>query len=177
MSKQGCHPVSSCTSVPWLGGIAASDFAALDRLAVKLICLDRAFAAPLRAMGRIVGERIAIEQNEKPVGLDAALSALISACGLEGMIESRFLHRNAEGALLQISGCSAVLGWQVATLERVVCGFDAGLFEGFLRGMTGEGGLNVEETACLGLGHAYCEFRIHRQPAPGEREGGPYDRC
>ncbi len=39
----------------WLGGIAASDFNALDRLAVKLIGLDIAFAAPVREMGRVIG--------------------------------------------------------------------------------------------------------------------------
>lgn len=177
MSKQGCHSVSSCTSVSWLGGIEARDFAALDRLAVKLIGLDSDFAAPLREMGRVIGARIAVEENEKPVCLDAALSALILACGLEGVIESRILHRNAEGALLQISGCSAVLGWPIPNVERTVCGFDAGLFEGFLRGVTDEKALSVEETACLGLGHAYCEFKIHRQPAPGEWEGGPHDHC
>lgn len=174
MSKQGCRSVSSCASVSWLGGIAARDFAALDRLAVRLIGLDRAFAAPLREMGRVIGARIAMEQDEKPVGLEAALSALISACGLEGMIESRFLRRNAEGALLQITGCAAVVGWPVPTVGRTVCGFDAGLFEGFLRGVTGEGTFSVEETACLGLGHASCEFRIHRQPAPSEWKGEPH---
>lgn len=170
MSKQTCHSFLSCTSVSWLGGIAASDFAALDLLAVKLIGLDSAFAKPLREMGRVIGERIVMEQ-EKPVCLDAALSVLISACGLEGMVESRFLRRSAEGSLLQITGCEAVLGWLIPTVGRAVCGFDAGLFEGFLRGVTGEGALSVEENACLGMGHAYCEFRIHRQPVPGEREG------
>jgi hypothetical protein len=102
MNHAGGERDSSCCNASWLGGIAASDFAALDQLAVKLICVDNGFAAPLREMGRVLGERIAMEQNEKPVCLDSALSALISACGLEGAIEPRFLHRNAEGALLQI---------------------------------------------------------------------------
>jgi predicted hydrocarbon binding protein len=56
-------------------------------------------------------------------------------------------------------------------MGRTVCGFDAGLFEGFLRGVTGDQALSVEEAACLGMGHAYCEFAIHRQQALGEREG------
>jgi predicted hydrocarbon binding protein len=171
MSRQNCHSGPSCCSPSLLGGIAASDFAALDRLAVKFICLDGNFAAPLREMGRVIGERIAREQNEKSICLDAALSALISACGLDGMIESRFLHRNAEGARLQISGCAAVLGYQVPAVERTVCNFNVGVFEGYLRGVTGEEALSVEEIACLGMGHACCEFAIHRQQALGEREG------
>ena len=64
MSSQGCPSVSCCGNVSWLGGIAAGDFAVLDRLAVKLIGLDSAFAAPLREMGRVVGERIAMAQDE-----------------------------------------------------------------------------------------------------------------
>jgi SAM-dependent methyltransferase len=175
-SLQGVDSISSCSSRSWLGGIAAGDFAALDRLAVKLIGLDSGFAAPLREIGRIIGERIAVERDEKPVGLEVALSALISACGLEGVVESRVLQRDDEGALLQITGCAAVLGGRVRTVDRAVCGFDAGLFEGFLRGVTGEGALSAEETACLGLGHASCEFTIQRWQAPGEREGVAHGR-
>ena len=96
MKGQSCQSVSCCGNVAWLGGFAAPDFAALDELAVKLICLDSGFAAPLRQMGRVLGERIAREQGESALTLDAALSALISACGLEGVIESRFLRRNAD---------------------------------------------------------------------------------
>lgn len=160
MKGQVCGPIACCASVPL--GVMADDFAALDELAVKLICLDRSFAAPLRQMGRIIGERIAGKKGER-MGLDAALSALIPACGLESVIESRFLHRNADGARLELTGCAEALGWQVPNVERTVCGFDAGLFEGFLHGATGDESLKVEETACLGFGHPSCEFLINRE--------------
>lgn len=173
MSKPDCNAITS-GGVPWLGGLAARDFHELDRLAVKLICLDSGFATPLRAMGHVIGERIAMENGEGPIDLDAALAALILACGLEGVIESRFLQRNAEGALLQITGCATDLGWQIPRVDRSVCGFEVGLFEGFLRGVTGDGAVRVEETACLGHGHGTCEFEIRRQQGPGEWEGAAH---
>lgn len=163
-----------------MGGVPAGDFGALDQLAVRLICLDDSFDAPLREMGRVIGERIAkertareridAEQNERPIYLEEALSTLISACGLEGVIDSRLVHRNSEEALLQITGCAEVLDEQVPNVGRAVCGFDAGLFEGFLRGVTGEETLNVEEVTCLGLGHSCCEFRIQRRQLPNGRK-------
>ena len=157
----------SCSASPdtkpaWLGGVAVADVAALDQLAVKLICLDRGFAAPLRQVGYVLGERIGRGQAEGRLAFDTALSTMISACGLACSVESRLLHRNADGARLQITGCSEALGWAVPQVERAVCGFDTGLFEGFLRGATGET-WKVEETACLGLGHPSCEFVILRE--------------
>ncbi len=112
------------------------------------------------------------------MSLETALSVLISACGLDSVIESRFLQRNADGARLQITGCSEALGWPVANMGRTVCGFDAGLFEGFLCQATGEA-WSVEEMACLGLGNPACEFVIHRAAAlgGGEWEGVPHGRC
>ena len=170
MNTQGCRTVACGSNVAWLGGVALPDFGALDELAVKLICLDGRFAAPLQQMGRVLGERIASQQDESPLTLEAALSSMISACGMAGVIESRFLDRNAYGARLQITGCCEALGWQVPQVERTVCGFDAGLFEGFLRGVTGDGAWKVEETACLGMGHPSCEFVIHRERG-SESEG------
>lgn len=173
MKGQGCRVTSHDSNAAWLGGVPASDFAALDALAVKLICLDSRFVAPLREMGRTVGDRIASEQGECALTFEAALSGMFSACGLEGVIESRFLHRNADGARLEITGCSERLGWEVPRVERTVCGFDAGLFEGFLRGATGEAWA-AEEVVCLGLGHPSCEFVIHRDDTC---EGIQHDPC
>jgi len=173
MKGQDCRAGSCSSSAAWLGGVVAADFAALDGLAVKLICLDSGFAAPLRQMGLVLGERIACEQGVSLLPFEAALSGMISACGLEGVIESRFLHRNPDGARLQITGCSEALGWQVPKVERTVCGFDAGLFEGFLSGITGDA-WSVEEAACLGLGHPSCEFVIHRGDTG---EGIRHRRC
>lgn len=176
MKEQACKSVSCCASVPWLGGIAAADFGVLDQMAVKLVCLDSEFAGPFRQIGRVVGERVAAEQGATPVPFDTALSALIPACGLAGVIDAQFLQRNAEGALLRITGCAAVLGWPIPNVERTVCGFDAGLFEGFLCGVTGDA-WRVEETACLGFGKASCEFMIHRHNTLGEWEGVTHGRC
>ncbi len=64
MKTASCQPVSGCNNVSALGGVDGSDFAALDALAVKLICLDSGFTAPLRQMGRVIGERIAGERDE-----------------------------------------------------------------------------------------------------------------
>lgn len=74
MKGQGCRAVSCDSNVAWLGGIAAPDFAALDELAVKLICLDSGFAAPLQQISRTLGGRITSEQSESPLPFEAALS-------------------------------------------------------------------------------------------------------
>lgn len=178
MSGRSCEPVSCCRSVASLGGVASEDFSTLDKLAVTLICLDSGFAGPLREIGERIGQRIATEQAEKRLSLAEALCAMIPACGLHGVIESRLERSSAEQALLQITGCAAVLGWEIPNLGRTVCTFDAGVFEGFLRGVTGEEGLTVEETACLGRGNACCEFAIHRRPTVvGEREGVEHGHC
>lgn len=171
MKRRSCNPEGCSCQRASLGGIEATDFAALDGLAVKLVCIDSSFAAPVRQMGRVLGRRIASERDQEAVSLEAALSTLVSACGLEGVIESRFIERNAEGARLQIAGCDAA-GCAIPQVGRAVCGFDAGLFEGFLSGATGKA-WDVEETTCISLGNSVCEFLIH--PAlvsgGGEREG------
>lgn len=171
MKGPGCQPVSCNGNAAMLGGVAASDFAALDELAVKLICLDSGFAAPLREAGRVLGERVAAEQAQGLSTLDVALSALIAACGLDSKIRSRLLHTDADEALFQVTGCIEALGGPIPNVGRAVCGFDAGLIEGFLRGAIGEQTLSVEETACLGLGHPSCEFVIRRNQAPGGATG------
>ena len=178
MSGGNCEPISCYRGVTSLGGLPSEDFSVLDKLAVKLICLDSAFAAPLREIGGRIGQRIATEQADKQLSLDAALRALIPACGLQGVIQSQCVRPDADSASLQISGCAAVLGWEIPNLSRAVCSFDAGVFEGFLRGATGERALTVEETACLGRGSACCEFAIRRQPTfAGEREGVAHGDC
>ena len=162
MKGQGSQSVSCCGSkAASVGGLEASDFGALDQLAVKLICLDRQLESPLREMGRLIGYRIA-QERLLPVPFETALVSIIPACGLEGVIEATFLRSSTDDALLQITGCATVLGWQVPNLGRAVCGFDAGLFEGFLCRSTGDDSWRVEETSCLGLGHPSCQFLIQR---------------
>lgn len=161
------------------GGISVQDFAALDKLAVKLMCADGRFSALARQMGRLLGEHIAAEHGARSLCLDEALSTLVTACGCECALHSHFLQRNPEGALLQITGCTAVLGWKIPCVNRGVCGFDAGLFEGFLSSATGKN-VGVEETACLGLGDSSCEFKIALNPAQavdGEQQGAGYANC
>ncbi len=174
MKSSGCGalPVDAAAAI---GGVAAADCAALDELAVKLICLDGGFAVPLRQVGCIVGKRIAGEQGVQPITFEAALSAMISACGLDGVIKWRFIHHSADEARLEISGCSEALGWPIPHVARTVCGFDAGLFEGFLNGATGDG-WSVEETNCLGLGHSSCQFVIQRARR-GEAKGAQHGGC
>ncbi len=162
MKSKNRQLLSCCNGAASLGGLSASDFSSLDALAVKLISLDGAFAEPLRAIGRVMGERIAGETDEKPIAFETALSALVEACGLDGAIESRFLRRGADEAVLEIAGCSEALGYPVENVGRAVCGFDAGLFEGFLRTVTDEADLSVDEIACLGLGHPACDFVIRK---------------
>lgn len=177
MSSQDQAP-SCCRSVHSLGGVLAEDFSVLDKLAVRLVCLDPDLAAPLRQIGERLGQRIAVEHKERPLFIEDALCALIPDCGLQGVVESRFERRTAEEGVLQITGCSAVLGWQIPNLGRPVCTFDAGLFEGFLRGATGREDVAVEELACLGRGDAQCEFRVRHEPLThGARHGGAYGNC
>lgn len=171
MSTQQQPSPSCCRSAHSLAGLLAEEFSALDKLAVKLICLDPDFAAPLRQIGERLGQRIAVEQQSS-FSIEDALSALIPACGLQGVIESRFERTSAEEGVLKITGCSAVLGWQIPNLDRPVCTFDAGLFEGFLRRVTGEEDVMVEEIACLGRGEACCEFRIRHQPILSSKWNG-----
>lgn len=140
-------------------GLTTHDFAELDRIALKLICSDWRFSAPVWQMGRLRGERIAIERCAKPLGFDEAISTLVTACGCDCALNSHFLERSPDAALLQITGCNTVLGWKIPCVNRTVCSFDAGLFEGFLATATDET-VRVEETACLGLGNPSCEFRI-----------------
>lgn len=173
MSSHGREAVCCGSAAQSLGGIAAQDFAALDQIAVRLICEDGRFSAPARQMGRLLGERIAIERGGKLLCLDEALSTLVSACGCECALHSHFLQKSPDGALLQITGCATVLGWEIPSVNRTVCGFDAGLFEGFLSSATGKS-VGVEETACLGLGDSSCEFEITLHPAQAansEQEG------
>ncbi len=169
MKDCGCGAISGDGAAVF-GGVAAADFAALDELALRLICLDSKFAAPLRQVGCIIGKRIAGEQGEQPLTFEAALSAMISSCGLDGIIKWRFIHRNAGEARLEISGCSEALGWPVPHVQRSVCGFDAGLFEGFLKRATDQD-WSVEETTCLGLGHPSCQFVIQHGQDGETKEG------
>lgn len=178
MSSEKKVPTSCCRSVHSLGGLLAEDFSVLDKLAVRLICLDPDVAGPLRQIGERIGHRIAAEHETSHLCVEDALRALIPACGLQGVIESRFERTSADEDVLQITGCSAVLGWQIPNLGRPVCTFDAGLFEGFLRGITGSDDVTVEELACLGRGDAHCEFRVRHEPlTQGARLGRAYGNC
>jgi predicted hydrocarbon binding protein len=143
-----------------VGGLSAAEFASLDELAVKLSAIDAAFAAPLEAIGRALGSRIATQHGRQPLAFDDALPDLFLACGFQDVIQWRFLDQRPDGARLQISGCADALGWDIPQLGRAVCGFDAALMEGFLRGITGVASWTVKEVACLGLGNTACEFII-----------------
>jgi predicted hydrocarbon binding protein len=173
MTHHEREPVCCGSEAQSFGGLVARDFATLDQAAVKLICADGRFSEPAKQMGRLLGERIAIERGGKLLCLDEALSTLVSACGCECALHSHFLQKSPDGALLQITGCATVLGWEIPSVNRTVCGFDAGLFEGFLSSATGKS-VGVEETACLGLGDSSCEFEITLHPAQAansEQEG------
>lgn len=173
MTNHESEAVCCESTAPSLSGLAAWDFAALDQAAVKLICADGRFSVSVRQMGRLLGEHIAIERGGKSLCLDEALSTLVSACGCECALHSHFLQKNPDGALLQITGCTTVLGWEIPFVNRAVCGFDAGLFEGFLCSATDKS-VGVEETACLGLGDSSCEFKTTLHPAQtanSEQEG------
>ena len=162
--------VSCCNAQTALGGLTSADFSALDVLAAKLHCLDSRFAAPLRQIAAVFGERMAREKGGRQLTSEEALSQMLSACGFPTSLESRFLRRDANEALLRITGCGEVC-CPIPRVERTVCGFNAGVFEGFLRAAT-DRPWTVEETACLGLGDASCEFliRVHGN-AGGERGG------
>ncbi len=170
MNSQDSQTISCCGSTVSVGGLAADEFGALDKLAVRLACLDNRFDSSLREIGRVIGYRIA-QEYERPRSFADALSALISACGLEGVIEATFLYVTDESARLKISGCATVLGWQIPNIGRTVCGFDAGLFEGFLRGATSEDALEVREVSCLGLGKPACEFLVQRTTIANSSSG------
>lgn len=166
MNTPRSQPPSCCSTMPPLGAVEGKDVAALDHLAVKLICLDGRFAPSLEEIGRLLGYRIAEQRHPAPVSFDTALTSLISSCGFEGAVGFRFLRRNASEALVQVSGCCAALGWQIPRVDRAVCNFDAALFEGYVRQATREQGWSVREKACLGFGDAACEFIINRQSGP-----------
>ena len=160
--------LSGCSLQTSFGGLTAADFSALDVLAVKLHCLDSRFATPLRQIAVVFGNRMATETGSSgPIGSEEALAKMLRACGFPSSLESRFLLREANEAHLQITGCDKAC-CPIPRVDRTVCGFNAGVFEGFLRAATGQP-WTVEETACLGLGDASCEFRIRvRDDAGGE---------
>lgn len=166
MNTAGSQPLSCCPTMPAPGALDGKDVAALDHLAVRLICLDGRFAPSLEEIGRLLGYRIAEQRHPAPVSFELALMSLLSSCGFESAVRFHFLRRNADEALIQISGCSAALGWQIPRVDRAVCNFDAGLFEGFLRHATRDQAWSVREKACLGFGDAACEFVIDRQSRP-----------
>jgi len=142
------------------GQLSAAEFASLDELAVKLTSIDVALAAPLEAVGRALGSRIAAEHGGQSLTFDDARPELFFACGLQDVTQWRFLDRRPDGVRLRTSSCADVLDWEIPPTGRAVCGFDAGLMEGFLRGITGIASWTVKEVACLGLGNTACEFVI-----------------
>ena len=160
MTEPCSQPSSRCSRLNMIGGLSAADFSAIDALGVRLLCLDGRFAASVREVGRIIGQRIAA--NCQHMSFTDALSAMLPACGLDTVVASRFMSRSDDHAELEINGCSAALGWQIPNVGRTVCGFDAGLFEGFLVVITGDESLTVAETRCLGLGGSACHFLVQR---------------
>lgn len=166
--------MSCCSAAASLGGLNASDFSALDVLALKLACLDGGFAAPLRRIGSVFGERMASGQGARPLSSEAALARMLSACGLPSVLQSRFLLLEERKAQLEITGCAEAC-CKIPLVGRAVCGFNAGVFEGFLRGVTGEPWA-VYESACLGLGHASCEFLMQVERASGAAEEAQHGR-
>lgn len=54
MKGASCEPAPRSGAAS-LGGVAAGDFAVLGTLAVKLVCRDRGFSAPVRQIGRVLG--------------------------------------------------------------------------------------------------------------------------
>lgn len=165
------HGASCRTPHTSLGGLSAADFSAFDVLAVKLHCLDRRFAEPLRQIGVVFGERMASEQASR-LSSDEALSRMLSACGFPSSLESRFLELTPDRARLQVTGCGEAC-CPIPPMGRQACGFNAGVFEGFLRGATG-GAWSIEETACLGLGDSSCEFLIELNGASNTPKGGTH---
>lgn len=162
--------VSCCNPQTALGGLPPADFSALDVLAVKLDCLDSRFAAPLRQIAGVFGERLAIERGSSQLTSKKALSQMLSACGCPNSLETRFFRQQANKVHLRVIGCGEAC-CPIPRVERTVCGFNAGVFEGFLRAATGQP-WTVEETACLGLGDASCEFLIRFDGgAGGDRAG------
>ena len=161
---------SCCNAQTALGGLTSADFSVLDVLAVKLSCLDGRFAAPLRQIAVVCGERIANEKGCRQLTSDEALSQMLSACGFPTALESRFLRREANEARLQVTGCGEEC-CPIPRVERNVCGFNVGVFEGFLRAATGQP-WTVEEAACLGFGDASCEFLIRVHASAGGEHGG-----
>lgn len=165
------EPAVSCRNAQTAhGGLALADFSALDVLAVKLHCVDSRFAGPLRQIATVLGERMANDKGRRQLTSEEALSQMLSACGFPTSLESRFFRREANDACLQITGCAEVC-CPIPRVGRSVCGFNAGVFEGFLRAATGRP-WTVEETACLGRGDASCEFSIRVHAKAGGEHGG-----
>lgn len=164
---------SCCGAMPPLGAFEGKDLAALDHSAVRLICLDERFVAHFEQIGRWLGHHIAGQRYPATISIDEALRSLLPSFGLDGPpIESCVIRTSENDAVLQIRGCTAALGWNIPRVGRAVCGFDAALFEGFLRKATGEPAWTVREAECLGLGDAACEFiiRLPQRPNTGSRQ-------
>lgn len=165
------EPAASCCKPTVLGGLTSADFSALDVLAVKLHCLDSRFTAPLRQIAAVFGERIVNEIGIGQLPSGEALSQMLSACGFPASLESRFLPHQPNETRLRVTGCGEAC-CPIPRVDRSVCGFNAGVFEGFLRAATGQP-WTVEETACLGLGDAWCEFLIRVRASAGTEHAGP----
>lgn len=173
MNTDASTATSCCRRVLPLGGVTSPDCAALDALAIKLIVLDAAFAPALREAGNVLGRRIAAEHASHRLAFGQALSVLIAACGLQGVVTAEFVERTEDRAVLRLHGCAEALGWPMPVVGRTLCSYDSGLFEGFLCGVTGDERLMVDEVSCLGSGHRACQFAIGQAVAP--RAHGRHD--
>lgn len=145
-----------------LGGIDRSLFSSLDGLAVRLISEDSALAQPLRELGQIIGRRIARERTAHALDFAEATGTILEACGLAGVVQCEILQHADGHRQMIIEGCAAALGCEIPSVGHAVCGFNEGLFEGYLRVATGLSSCAVAESRCLALGHNACEFEIRR---------------
>lgn len=131
------------------------------RMAISLVCLDPRFENAAREIGTVLGSRLASPFPSDPLPLSAAL-ILQEACRTAEFVQCEIVHHARDEAQLRLYGCTQVLAGRVPTVGRVVCDFDVGFFEGFLRSLARDQALTVTETACIGRGDPFCEFCVGR---------------
>lgn len=132
------------------------------RVAVSLVGLDPRLEKAVREIGAVLGSRLASPFPPDPLPLSAALIRLQEACRTAEFVQCEILHHARDEAQIRLYGCTQVLAGWVPTVGRVVCDFDVGFFEGFLRSLARDQALTVTETACIGRGDPFCEFCVGR---------------
>lgn len=132
------------------------------RMAILLVCLDPRFARAAHEIGTVLGSRLASPYPSDPLPLSAALIRLQEACRAAEFVQCEIVHHARDEAQLRLYGCTQVLAGCVPTVDRVVCDFDVGFFEGFLRSVVHDKSLTVREITCIGRGDPFCEFGVGR---------------